>query len=191
MELELLIWLLTTVVVCDFWKGRFSPWYCIENSHDLHLYWFFFALSHMCHSTALSWLPHFLPHNMHATLLSFSWACDAVSWACTHTSKLPCLDAEYSFQASVEADAEKKIENVKRKEEIRAAIVLLGSDKEEEGGMTMKRKMHFFLAWLAPPLYLRKNSLQSSLIGITMTRIGHGRSVVSLITAFLMTVRSW
>lgn len=56
-----------------------------------------------------------------------------------HTSKLPYLDAEYSFQGKVEADAEEKIESLKRKVERRAAgtargaALLESSDTGTEG----------------------------------------------------------
>ena len=50
-----------------------------------------------------------------------------------YTSKLPYLDAEYSLQASVEADAEKKITQMKRREERRAAAKARGElDSDDE-----------------------------------------------------------
>ena len=54
-----------------------------------------------------------------------------------HTSKLPYLDAEHSFQGRVEADAQKKIDRLKRREELRAAArargEFVGSDDEDDG----------------------------------------------------------
>jgi len=53
----------------------------------------------------------------------------------SYTSKLPYLDAAYSFQAEVEADAEKKVENRKRKADrlvaVKARGALLGCCEEE------------------------------------------------------------
>ena len=48
-----------------------------------------------------------------------------------YTSKLPYLDAEYSIQAEVEANADKKIENYRRKEEKRQQII--HSEEEDNG----------------------------------------------------------
>jgi hypothetical protein len=54
-----------------------------------------------------------------------------------HTSKLPYLDAKHSFQAKVEADAQKRIDKLKRREELREAAKargeLVGSDDEDDG----------------------------------------------------------
>lgn len=53
-----------------------------------------------------------------------------------YTSKLPYLDVENSFQGKVEADAERRIEKMKRREELRAAArargELVGSDDEDD-----------------------------------------------------------
>mmetsp|Transcript_6372 Transcript_6372/g.13412 ORF Transcript_6372/g.13412 Transcript_6372/m.13412 type:complete len:774 (-) Transcript_6372:503-2824(-) len=53
-----------------------------------------------------------------------------------HTSKLPYLDAEHSFQAKVEANAQKRIDNLKRREELRVAAQargeFVGSDDEDD-----------------------------------------------------------
>ena len=72
-----------------------------------------------------------------------------------HTSKLPYLDAEYSFQATVEADAEKKMERLKRKEESRRAVAnmarraaVLGSEEEEEGSGSEEEEENAFLPGL-------------------------------------------
>ena len=53
-----------------------------------------------------------------------------------YTSKLPYLDAEHSMQASVEAAADRKIEDLRRREERRAARVARGeiNGSDDEGG---------------------------------------------------------
>jgi len=49
-----------------------------------------------------------------------------------YTSKLPYLDAEYSLQSCVEADAEKKIEQMKKREERHAAAKARGELSSDE-----------------------------------------------------------
>ena len=49
-----------------------------------------------------------------------------------YTSKLPYLDAEYSLQSCVEADAEKKIEQMKKRDKRRAAAKARGELSSDE-----------------------------------------------------------
>jgi hypothetical protein len=65
-----------------------------------------------------------------------------------HTSKLPYLDAEHSFQARVEADAQKRIDKLKRREELRAAAKargeFVGSDDEDDDDGSDDEENPFF-----------------------------------------------
>mmetsp|Transcript_21263 Transcript_21263/g.44351 ORF Transcript_21263/g.44351 Transcript_21263/m.44351 type:complete len:937 (+) Transcript_21263:168-2978(+) len=77
------------------------------------------------------------PTSYHITCMPPSCRFHELAMLChehAYTSKLPYLDAEYSYQASVEADAEKKIENLKRKEEGRQHMS--SAEEEEEGAAT-------------------------------------------------------
>ena len=79
------------------------------------------------------------PISYHLTCMHPSCRFHELAMLChehAHTSKLPYLDAEYSFQAEVEADAEKKLEDIKRKEERRAVAealrALMGGDDDTD-----------------------------------------------------------
>lgn len=64
------------------------------------------------------------PISYHITCMPPSCSFHELAMLChehAYTSKLPYLDAEYSIQATVEADAEKKMERIRRREERRAA----------------------------------------------------------------------
>ena len=64
-----------------------------------------------------------------------------------YTSKLPYLDAEHSIQACVEAKAEKKIEDMRRREERRAARIARGEidGSDDEGGGAGGNEVNKFL----------------------------------------------
>jgi hypothetical protein len=78
------------------------------------------------------------PISYHITCMPPSCSFHELAMLChehAHTSKLPYLDAEHSFQAKVEANAQKKIDQLKRREELRAAAEargeFVGSDDED------------------------------------------------------------
>mmetsp|Transcript_38508 Transcript_38508/g.81016 ORF Transcript_38508/g.81016 Transcript_38508/m.81016 type:complete len:1036 (-) Transcript_38508:287-3394(-) len=85
------------------------------------------------------------PISYHITCMPPSCRFHELAMLChehSYTSKLPYLDAEYSIQACVEAEADKKIEALRRKEERRAAnlargAAILGSDDDEEGAVVV------------------------------------------------------
>mmetsp|Transcript_5579 Transcript_5579/g.10006 ORF Transcript_5579/g.10006 Transcript_5579/m.10006 type:complete len:841 (+) Transcript_5579:197-2719(+) len=99
------------------------------------------------------------PISYHITCMPPSCCFHELAMLChehAHTSKLPYLDAEYSFQATVEADAEKKMERLKRKEESRRAVAnmatrgaaVLGSEEEEGAGSEEEEEENAFLPGL-------------------------------------------
>ena len=79
------------------------------------------------------------PISYHLTCMPPSCRFHELAMLChehAYTSKLPYLDEQHSIQAQVEATAQKKINQFKRREELRAAAKarggLVGSDDEEE-----------------------------------------------------------